>query len=128
MRIGLFDDDPDTRQLIEEFLIDINHNIISIAKDSPQELQYESGCDALIIDVRTRADRYAGVNYILSQRSSDKISKETKVIFISNFGRENIELLNLLSTCGDYVWLDKPIDFASLKRILFEHEQSLKKK
>lgn len=127
MRIALFDDDPDTRQLIEDFLNDNNHKIISIAKDNPQELQYESGCDALIIDVRTRTDRYAGVNYILAQRASNKIKNETKVIFISNFGRDNIELLNLLLTCGDYVWLDVPIEFASLKRILFEHEKSLEK-
>ena len=127
MKIALFDDDPDQRRLIEEFLIDINQNVISIAKESPQEIQSINECDALIIDVRTRADRYAGVNYILAQRAANNVNKETLVIFISTFGRENPELLSLLSKCGDYKWMDKPFDFAELKRCLIDHEKSLKK-
>lgn len=116
MKIGIFDDTKDMRMLIEDFLKDEGHDIIC-SSGKLQELTNLEECEVLIVDVRSNEDRYAGINFIETKRSEGSI-QSTKVIFISNFGRDNPEIKRLLEKVGQYEWLDKPIEFAELKKIL----------
>jgi DNA-binding response OmpR family regulator len=117
MRIAVFDDDEDMRTMIGDFLQDEGYEVICMAKD-PRELERIEECNVLILDVRTRTDRYAGINYVIQQRALKKIPQEATAVFISNFGRGNKQIGLLLAKAGQHIWLDKPIELAELKEAL----------
>jgi DNA-binding response OmpR family regulator len=126
MKIAVFDDEPDIRTLIEESLKDEGHEILTLAK-TPEELERIDECDVLIIDVKAPNDRFAGIKYVIRQRSMNKIRPEAIVIFISSFGRDKKEIKLLLEKTGDYRWLDKPIEIAVLLDIIKEKSRKGKK-
>ena len=126
MKVGIFDDTKDIRVLIEDFLKDEGHEIIS-SVGRPQDLMNLEECEVLIMDVRSNEDRYAGINFIVSKHSEGQI-QSAKVIFISQFGRGNPEIKRLLERVGFYEWLDKPIEFAELLKILIRISKSKESK
>jgi DNA-binding response OmpR family regulator len=116
MRIAVVDDDYTARTLLSEFLEDEGYDVVAIR--DPNMLESIENCAAIIMDVMIGHDRYAGIDYVLEQRDSERISDEVQVVFISNFGRDSTEIRNRLQRVGDYAWLDKPIDLPELGDIL----------
>lgn len=116
MKIGIFDDTKDMRILIRDFLEDEGHQVIS-SVGRPHQLVKIDEYEVLIMDVKTPDDRYAGINFVEEERSKGNLHS-TEVIFISNFGRDSPEIKGLLSNVGSFKWLDKPLEFAELKKIL----------
>ncbi|MEW5870368.1 MAG: response regulator [Chloroflexota bacterium] len=118
-KIAVVDDDFTTRTLIVDFLEDRDFSVVH-ASDPNDISDQAKECQAFIMDVMIGKNRYAGINYIIEQRRNNVISPDALVIFISNFGRENEEITSLLRQVGKYEWLDKPIQFAKLGRLVAE--------
>ena len=116
MKIAVVDDDYTARTLISEFLEDEGHSGVSAAH--PDKLQNIPSFGAIVMYVFIGTERHGGIEYILRKREEKEISSDNLVIFVSNFGRDSLEIVRLLDQVGDFEWLDKPIEMLELDRII----------
>ena len=122
MKIAIFDDDHDYRMMLTEFIEDNGFGVETV--DRPDKLTKPDQFDVFIIDVAASnapKDRTAGIDYIHALETEGKIKPEALVIFISNFGRDYARVQDALDQIRNkYIWLDKPINYATLSRLIFE--------
>ena len=120
MKIVIVDDDFTGQTLIADYLEDEGYEVIKAYE--PEEITATlSQFDVIIMDVMIEHDRTKGLKYIREKVQQNIISSEKLVIFVSNFGREQEEIQNLLNEVNqhiDFKWFDKSLDNAFFDTLL----------
>ena len=101
MKIAVVDDDYTAMTLISDYLEDEGYDVVKTP--NPDELQDIENFDVVIMDVMIGSDRIKGIKYIRDLAKKKKIMPDKLVIFITNFGREQEEIQNLLEEVGEYI-------------------------
>ncbi len=109
MKIAVVDDEESTQEIIADYLNDHGHTANGF--HDPEELQQTArDYEAIIMDVMIGKVRTKGITSIRDWVGANMIKPGTRVIFISNFGRESKEIKELLVQLGsvmEFRWLDK---------------------
>ena len=121
-RIAVIEDDTTVRDLIEDFIQDEGYEYDAFA--SPEEFKNSdiNSFDIIITDIMLQDKRSAGVDMLVEFIDNCMDPQKTKIIFISNFGRESIQTqLGKLERYGcKFEWLAKPFSMLDLyERICF---------
>ncbi len=112
MKILIIDDDQGVRNLLTEFITELNHTVQ--AKATGEEGLVEFGrtdYDLLFLDLQM-----PGMDGFEVLRRIKEINNDAEVIIITAFGSVSsaIEALNM----GAYAYINKPFDFQELERII----------
>jgi len=112
MNILIVDDDPGVRQLLADFIIELNHRVevSPSGQDALEEFEREN-YDLVFLDLQM-----PGMDGFEVLKSLKEQSNECEVIIITAFGSVNsaIQALNM----GAYAYINKPFDLLELERII----------
>jgi DNA-binding response OmpR family regulator len=126
MKIAVVDDDFTALTLISDYLEDEGYEVVKAT--NPDKLQDIESFDVVIMDVMIEPDRTKGIRYIRDLAARNVITPDKLVIFITNFGREQDEIPNLLKEVGEYIqfeFFDKGFDisfYQTLRETIEKHQ------
>ncbi len=126
MKIAVVDDDFTALTLISDYLEDEGYEVVEAS--NPDELQEIESFSVVIMDVMIGSDRIKGIRYIRDMAAKNRITSDKLVIFITNFGREQGDIQNLLEDVGKYIefeFFDKGFDisfYQTLRETIEKHQ------
>ncbi len=126
MKIAVVDDDFTALTLISDYLEDEGYEVVKAS--NPDELREIESFSVVIMDVMIGSDRIKGIRYIRDMAAKNRITSDKLVIFITNFGREQGDIQNLLEDVGKYIefeFFDKGFDisfYQTLRETIEKHQ------
>ncbi|MCD4697455.1 MAG: response regulator [Bacteroidales bacterium] len=111
-RIVIIDDDYTTLDILSDFFEDYNYTVLRCASIEKAKEGNLTKDDIFIVDIMIDEERTAGVDFVLKLTDKPEF-RDTKFIFISNFGKRKVEeKLNQLKNkivVNYNNWFDKPV-------------------